>query len=124
MCFFPLYTNTSGRVYTRGLAVRSDGVLDLPATMALDKLLLIDCDSTLSALEGIDELGRLKGPDVFRRVEEMTHDAMEGRLAVEAVFGRRLEIIQPRVDDLRQVGQRYLETSGAIPTSAWRWRAW
>ncbi len=90
--------------------MRSDGVLDLPATMALDKLLLIDCDSTLSALEGIDELGRLKGPDVFRRVEEMTHDAMEGRLAVEAVFGRRLEIIQPRVDDLRQVGQRYLET--------------
>ncbi|MBL9204717.1 MAG: HAD-IB family phosphatase [Opitutaceae bacterium] len=78
--------------------------------MASTRLLLFDCDSTLSALEGIDELGRLKGPDVFRRVEAMTNDAMDGRLAVEAVFGRRLDIILPRAEDLLAVGARYLET--------------
>lgn len=74
------------------------------------RLLLLDCDSTLSAIEGIDELGRVRGEAVFRMVEAMTHDAMEGRIPVEAVFGRRLEIIQPRLQDVKAVGQRYLET--------------
>ncbi len=74
------------------------------------RLLLLDCDSTLSAIEGIDELARVRGDAVFRMVEAMTHDAMEGRIPVEAVFGRRLEIIQPRLRDVKAVGQRYLET--------------
>ncbi|MBP7143117.1 MAG: HAD-IB family phosphatase [Opitutaceae bacterium] len=74
------------------------------------RLLLLDCDSTLSAIEGIDELGRVRGEAVFKSVEAMTHDAMEGRIPVEAVFARRLEIIQPRLQDVKSVGQRYLET--------------
>ena len=40
------------------------------------KLICFDCDSTLSAIEGIDELARVRGPEVFARVEAMTHDAM------------------------------------------------
>ena len=78
----------------------------VPAT----KLICLDCDSTLSAIEGIDELARLRGPDVLTRVKAMTNDAMEGRVSVESVFGRRLEIIQPRRDDLADVGRRYVET--------------
>jgi phosphoserine phosphatase len=74
------------------------------------KLLIFDCDSTLSAIEGIDELGRLRGPDVFKRVEEMTNEAMDGKIAVEAVFGRRLEIIRPSSADVAAVGCRYIET--------------
>lgn len=74
------------------------------------KLLLVDCDSTLSAIEGIDELARVRGPEVFRRVEAMTNDAMEGRIPVEAVFARRLEIIEPRRTDVEAVGRRYIET--------------
>lgn len=99
-----------GQLDRPGLAVPAKWPLALRSFMPTENLLLIDCDSTLSALEGIDELGRLKGPEIFRRVEAMTNDAMEGRLAVEAVFGRRLEIIQPRAEDLREVGRRYLET--------------
>jgi len=74
------------------------------------KLICFDCDSTLSAIEGVDELARLRGPAVLIRVEQMTNDAMEGRVPVESVFGRRLEIIQPRVGDVAAVGQRYVET--------------
>ncbi len=74
------------------------------------KLIIFDCDSTLSAIEGIDELGRLRGPDVFARVEAMTHDAMNGKISVESVFGERLRVIQPRVEDVAAVGQHYIDT--------------
>jgi len=78
--------------------------------MPAAKLIIFDCDSTLSALEGVDELARLRGPGVHHRVEAMTNDAMEGRLPVEAVFAGRLEIIQPRRADLEEIGRRYIET--------------
>jgi phosphoserine phosphatase len=75
------------------------------------KLILFDCDSTLSAIEGIDELGRVRGPEVFAQVEAMTHDAMNGKLPVEAVFGERLRIIRPRASDVAAVGRQYVETT-------------
>lgn len=74
------------------------------------KLIVFDCDSTLSSIEGIDELGRVRGPEIFARVEAMTHDAMNGRLAVEAVFGERLRIIRPRAADVAAVGAQYIDT--------------
>ena len=74
------------------------------------KLLIFDCDSTLSSIEGIDELARVRGPEIFKRVEEMTNDAMNGKIAVEAVFGRRLEIIRPGAADVAAVGRRYIAT--------------
>ncbi len=73
-------------------------------------LIIFDCDSTLSAVEGIDELGRLRGPDVFAQVEAMTHDAMNGKISVESVFGERLRIIQPRAADVAAVGRHYIDT--------------
>ncbi len=73
------------------------------------KLVVFDCDSTLSAIEGIDELARVRGPEVFARVEAMTRDAMDGKIAVEDVFARRLEIIRPRRTDVVAIGQRYIE---------------
>ena len=45
----------------------------------------------------------------------MTADAMAGRIPLEAVFGRRLEIIQPTENDVLAVGLRYVET--AEPTA-------
>ena len=35
------------------------------------KILIFDCDSTLSAIEGIDELARVRGPEIFAQVEAM-----------------------------------------------------
>jgi phosphoserine phosphatase len=73
------------------------------------KLLCFDCDSTLSAIEGVDELARLHGPGVYAEVEAQTVAAMEGRIAVEAVFGRRLAIIRPTRADAEAIGRLYLE---------------
>jgi len=73
------------------------------------KLVIFDCDSTLSAIEGIDELARGRGPQVFAEVEAMTMAAMEGKIAVEDVFARRLEIIRPRRVDVAAVGRQYVE---------------
>jgi Haloacid Dehalogenase superfamily, subfamily IB, phosphoserine phosphatase-like len=74
------------------------------------KLIVFDCDSTLSAIEGIDELGRAGGPDMFAKIEAMTNDAMNGKLPVEAVFGERLRIIQPNASHVAAVGQKYIDT--------------
>jgi len=74
------------------------------------KLICFDCDSTLSSIEGIDELGRLVGEDVFAQVEELTNQAMNGEVPVEEVFGRRLDLIQPSLQHCEEVGQLYLDT--------------
>ncbi len=74
------------------------------------KLIVFDCDSTLSAIEGVDELARVRGEAAFAEVEAMTHQAMDGRIAVEAVFGQRLQIIRPTLAHVAEIGQRYIET--------------
>ena len=74
------------------------------------RLLLFDCDSTLSAIEGIDELGRLRGPAVFKEVEEMTTAAMEGGTPMEAIFARRLDMIRPTKSELEAIGRQYIDT--------------
>ena len=75
-----------------------------------NKLLLFDCDSTLSSIEGVDELGRLRGPEVFHQIETMTNAAMNGGTPMEAIFARRLELIQPTQQELLQIGQKYIAT--------------
>ena len=79
------------------------------------KLLLLDCDSTLSSIEGVDELGRLRGPETFKAVEDMTNAAMDGGTPMEAVFAKRLEIIRPTLAELEAVGAKYVAT--AEPTA-------
>jgi len=78
-------------------------------SVAPPRIIIFDCDSTLSAIEGIDELARLRGPEIYAQVEAQTTAAMEGKIAVEAVFGRRLAIIRPRRADVARVGQLYIE---------------
>jgi len=56
-------------------------------------IICFDCDSTLSKIEGIDELGRRSGQ--FDALVELTNAAMNGELALEAVYGKRLDLIKP-----------------------------
>ncbi len=74
------------------------------------KLLLLDCDSTLSSIEGVDELGRLRGPEAFKAVEDMTNAAMDGGTPMEAVFAKRLDLIKPTKAELESLGARYVAT--------------
>lgn len=52
-----------------------------------------DCDSTLSTIEGIDELARLKGR--YDEIRALTDAAMNGELPLHEVYGRRLEMLAP-----------------------------
>lgn len=96
-------------------------------SVASTKLIIFDCDSTLSAIEGVDELARLRGPEVFAASEAMTHDAMEGKIAVEEVFGRRLNIIRPGRADVAVIGRLYVDrieptaltTIGELKAAGW-----
>lgn len=76
--------------------------------MTLNKLVLLDCDSTLSAIEGIDELARLRGASTFAAVEAMTRAAMDGGTPMESIFARRLEMIRPTLSELQSVGAEYI----------------
>lgn len=74
------------------------------------KLIFIDCDSTLSSIEGIDELARLRGEDTFRECENMTNRAMDGHIAIEDVYGARLDLIKPTAEECGKIGQLYIDT--------------
>jgi phosphoserine phosphatase len=69
-------------------------------------ILFLDCDSTLSSIEGIDELAERAQADVA----ELTNRAMAGELALEDVYGERLRTIQPTAADFEWLGQRYIDT--------------
>ncbi|MBK1789742.1 HAD-IB family phosphatase [Persicirhabdus sediminis] len=73
------------------------------------KLIVFDCDSTLSAIEGIDELARGKGDAVFEEVVALTHAAMNGEVAIDEIFAKRLDIIQPDRATADAVGQLYID---------------
>lgn len=90
------------------VAARKAGPDD-SAPVAAPKLLFIDCDSTLSAIEGVDELARLRGAGCFAEIEVMTHAAMDGRVPINEVFGRRLEVIRPSQAEVEAVGRMYIE---------------
>ena len=65
---------------------------------------VFDCDSTLVAVEGIDELS---GP--FRaQIQALTDAAMDGAVPLEEVYGRRLEIIRPTRAQVDEVGRTYV----------------
>ncbi|ETW92936.1 MAG: hypothetical protein ETSY1_41465 [Candidatus Entotheonella factor] len=70
---------------------------------------MFDCDSTLSGIEGIDELGRLRSPEIGDHIAQLTTDAMDGRVPVEDVFGLRLNLIQPSQQECTGIAQRYLD---------------
>ncbi|MCB0209911.1 MAG: HAD-IB family phosphatase [Anaerolineae bacterium] len=66
---------------------------------------IFDCDSTLSTIEGIDELARQKGK--FAEVKKMTDAAMEGEIHLQNVYDRRLELLGPTRAEIRALEQQY-----------------
>ena len=66
---------------------------------------VLDCDSTLSALEGIETLAA----DVRDEVAALTASAMAGEVPLEEVYGRRLELIRPHRDEVRALIPRYID---------------
>ena len=72
------------------------------------RIVFFDCDSTLTAIEGIDELARLKGQ--YDHIADLTRRAMEGEIKLEEVFAARLELLRPTRADLRLIARAYRDT--------------
>jgi phosphoserine phosphatase len=81
-----------------------------PPVRRRGKLMFFDCDSTLSSIEGIDELARAKGPSVFKQVVALTDAAMNGEIPLDEVFPKRMEIIRPDRSTCDKVAARYIKT--------------
>lgn len=81
-----------------------------PPTRHRGKLAFFDCDSTLSSIEGIDELARVRGPEIFDQIVALTNAGMNGSVPLHEVFPRRMEILQPDRAICDAVAQRYIHT--------------
>lgn len=66
-------------------------------------VVFFDVDSTLVTIEGIDVLGGDR-PDI----RALTDAAMNGEIAIDEVYGRRLEIIRPTIGDIEALSARYI----------------
>jgi phosphoserine phosphatase len=69
-------------------------------------VICFDCDSTLSRIEGIDELARRAG--VGEEMSKLTDLAMNGVVPLEAVYERRLSIIRPDQDSINWLADLYI----------------
>ncbi|HLQ36481.1 MAG TPA: HAD-IB family phosphatase [Planctomycetota bacterium] len=72
-----------------------------------------DCDSTLTSIEGVDELLQWAEPALRADIAALTRQAMEGTLALAEVYETRLRQLAPRREQLEQVGRLYVQR--AVP---------
>ena len=70
-----------------------------------------DCDSTLAAIEGIDELGALRDAATRARIADLTDRAMAGELPLAEVYDARLRELAPTAAECESIGQRYVDTA-------------
>jgi phosphoserine phosphatase len=66
-----------------------------------------DCDSTLSAVEGIDLLADRHGKKEL--VEEITHKAMNGHSNYAEALQLRLSLVRPNTEDLKWLTEMYIK---------------
>lgn len=71
---------------------------------------VLDMDSTLAGVEGIDWLARRRGAVASRAVAALTERAMNGELALDAVYGERLALIRPSASDVAALARLYEES--------------
>lgn len=85
------------------------------ASRAKYRFVFFDVDSTLVTIEGIDVLAN-GNPEIVR----LTDAAMNGEIALDEVYGRRLEIIRPTLRDVEALGEKYCQSlvDGARETIA------
>ncbi|HEU4565741.1 MAG TPA: HAD-IB family phosphatase [Gemmatimonadaceae bacterium] len=68
------------------------------------RTVIFDCDSTLSALEGIESLAAGHREEVAR----LTEAAMRGDVPLEEVYGRRLALASPSRRRVEALGDEYI----------------
>lgn len=71
---------------------------------------VLDVDSTLCGVEGIDFLAERRGPKVGAEIAALTDGAMRGEIPLESVYGKRLTIIRPTRADIAALADAYRDT--------------
>ncbi len=74
---------------------------------------VLDVDSTLSGLEGIDWIAHRRGPVVAEEVSRLTDRAMAGEIALDDVYGHRLDLVRPTRADIDALASAYVQTTAA-----------
>jgi phosphoserine phosphatase len=82
--------------------------MNLPPIWPIANIVIFDCDSTLSTIEGIDELARMTGHEYD--VAMLTKRAMEGDIPLETIYGHRLVMANPNQEQVRAIANLYRET--------------
>ncbi|MEP6992088.1 MAG: HAD-IB family phosphatase [bacterium] len=70
--------------------------------------IVLDVDSTLCGIEGIDWLAALRGAAVGAEVSALTDRAMRGEIALESVYGQRLALVAPGRDEIAALSRAYV----------------
>ena len=70
---------------------------------------IFDVDSTISGIEGVDWLAARRSSDIAREVAGVTDTAMRGEIALEQVYGRRLDLVRPTRSDVDALGRAYVD---------------
>ena len=81
---------------------------EFPPIWPIANIVIFDCDSTLSTIEGIDELAHMTGNEYD--IALLTKRAMEGDVPLESVYGHRLVTVNPTQSQVRAIAKRYQET--------------
>jgi phosphoserine phosphatase len=67
-----------------------------------------DCDSTLSAIEGVDELLQNAPAALRNEIASLTERAMNGVLPLAQVYEARLRLLAPRREQVERIGPLYV----------------
>ncbi len=71
---------------------------------------VLDVDSTLCGVEGIDWLAERASEEIGAAVSALTDRAMRGELALDRVYGERLASVRPTRHDVALLADAYLDT--------------
>ena len=69
---------------------------------------VLDVDSTVSGIEGIDWLARRRGGEIAAESVRLTAEAMRGAIPLEEVYGRRLALIRPTRGEVAELSSAYV----------------
>lgn len=80
-----------------------------PTPLPSFRTVILDCDSTLSAIEGVDELANAHRDEITA----LTERAMRGEVPLESIYGARLDLIRPSRAAVHSLAEAYI--TAAIP---------
>ncbi|MHB1299041.1 MAG: HAD-IB family phosphatase [Gemmatimonadaceae bacterium] len=80
----------------------------MTASFAGARSIVLDADSTLCGIEGIDWLATLRPATVADEIARLTREAMDGALKLEDVYGARIEAVAPTRTEVEALAAAYL----------------